>query len=156
MGRNNMVVLFRRVALLTAHRCTPSAGWSGFDTLEPARWVGGTGAMIRGLEDGLDSISALRFAACNTRRHDSGAGSCKQEPRARSETTSRQKRAKRAGVGIDADCLGTRPDRGRMAASPGMLCYPRIRPWERSLRGGGLANTSLPTYSPYCLLRDLS
>lgn len=52
-----------------------SAGWSGFDTLEPARWVGGTGAMIRGLEDGLDSISALRFAACNTR--------------ARSETTSR-------------------------------------------------------------------
>lgn len=31
-----------------------SAGWSGFDTLEPARWVGGTGAMIRGLEDGLD------------------------------------------------------------------------------------------------------
>lgn len=35
------------------------AGWSGFDTLEPARWVGGTGAMIRGLEDGLDSISAF-------------------------------------------------------------------------------------------------
>lgn len=31
-----------------------SAGWSGFDTLEPARWIGGTGAMIRGLEDGLD------------------------------------------------------------------------------------------------------
>ena len=54
-----MVVLFRRVALLTAHRCTPSAGWSGFDTLEPARWVGGTGAMSSGLEDGLDSISAF-------------------------------------------------------------------------------------------------
>lgn len=98
--------------------------------------------MIRGLEDGLDSISALRFAACNTR--------------VRSGATNRQKRAKRAGVGIDADCLGTRPDRGRMATSPGMLCYPRIRPWERSLRGCGLANTSLPTYSPYCLLRDLS
>lgn len=44
-----------------------SAGWSGFDTLEPARWVGGTGAMSSGLEDGLDSISALRFAACNNR-----------------------------------------------------------------------------------------
>lgn len=38
------------------------AGWSGFDTLEPARWVGGTGAMSSGLEDGLDSESA----------HDSG------------------------------------------------------------------------------------
>ena len=78
--------------------------------------------MIRGLEDGLDQVSALRFAACNTS--------------VRSGATNRQKRAKRAGVGIDADCLGTRPDRGRMAASPGMLCYPRIRPWERSLRGG--------------------
>lgn len=44
-----------------------SAGWSGFDTLEPARWVGGTGAMSSGLEDGLDKVSALRFAACNTR-----------------------------------------------------------------------------------------
>ena len=49
------------MALLTAHRCTPSAGWSGFDTLEPARWVGGTGATIvvptnnpQGVEAGSD------------------------------------------------------------------------------------------------------
>lgn len=39
-----------------------SAGWSGFDTLEPARWVGGKGAMIRGLEDGLDSESRQSFS----------------------------------------------------------------------------------------------
>lgn len=31
-----------------------SAGWSGFDTLEPARKGWRQGAMIRGLEDGLD------------------------------------------------------------------------------------------------------
>ena len=91
--------------------------------------------MIRGLEDGLDSISALRFAACNNR----GEERSDEHPKAS---------RRRAGVGIDADCLGTRPDRGNMASSPGMLCYPRIRPWERSLRGDGLANTSLPTRSP--------
>lgn len=38
------------------------AGWSGFDTIEPARWVGGTGAMSSGLEDGLDSESRQSFS----------------------------------------------------------------------------------------------
>lgn len=46
-----------------------SAGWSGFDTLEPARWVGGTGAMIRGLEDGLD-----KAARCASQRAIQGRG----------------------------------------------------------------------------------
>ena len=79
--------------------------------------------MSSGLEDGLD-----KSARCASQRAITGV---------RSEATSIHKRAKRAGVGIDADCLGTRPDRGNMASSPGMLCYPRIRPWERSLRGVG-------------------
>ena len=84
MGRNKIGVLFRRVASLSATRHHGVCGLvltrcldasplgveagchdSGTDE-QPARG-GGTGAMIRGLEDGLDSISALRFAACNTR-----------------------------------------------------------------------------------------
>ena len=98
--------------------------------------------MIRGLEDGLD-----KAARCASQRAIQGRGA---------ERRADIQRAKRAGVGIDADCLGTRPDRGRMAASPGMLCYPRIRPWERSLRGWR-ALVPLSTYPlPYCLLRDLS
>ena len=51
----------RRVASLSAHLCKSPAGWSGFDTIEPARWVGGTGATIvvptnnpQGVEAGSD------------------------------------------------------------------------------------------------------
>ena len=57
MGRNNNGVLFRRVASLSATRHHGVCGLVLTRCLDASPLGGGTGAMIRGLEDGLDQVS---------------------------------------------------------------------------------------------------
>ena len=59
-------------------------------------------------------------------------------------------RAERAGVGIDADCLGTRPDRGGNGGKPGdALLSPDTALGEKLER---VACLSPPLYLPAPLL----